>query len=328
VIIWLLRWLLFRVEFGAGLIKLRGDPCWRDLTCLYYHHETQPMPNPLSWYFHHLPKALHRLEVLGNHFGQLIVPFGLFAPQPVAGLAGLVVVVHQSWLVLSGNFSWLNVLTLTLAFAAFDDHQLGLVLPLAQGALAAPPAAYVGLVLAVGLLVVPLSYLPVRNLLSRHQAMNASFNPLHLVNTYGAFGGITRTRYEVIIEGTEEATVTPTTVWREYEFKGKPGDPRRPPPQVAPYHLRLDWLMWFLPLATPLSHGWVLVFIEKLLVNDPPTLRLLRHNPFAEKPPTFIRASLYRYRFTTWRERRETGAWWVRARVGEYLPPLCLAPTA
>ncbi|MDT0382859.1 lipase maturation factor family protein, partial [Streptomyces sp. DSM 42041] len=60
LVLWLARWLLFRVEFGAGLIKLRGDPCWRNLTCLYYHHETQPMPGPLSWFFHHLPKPLHR----------------------------------------------------------------------------------------------------------------------------------------------------------------------------------------------------------------------------------------------------------------------------
>ena len=83
---WLARLLLFRLEFGAGLIKLRGDSCWRDLTALYYHHETQPMPGPLSWFFHHLPKPLHRVEVLGNHFAQLIVPFGLFAPQPVASI--------------------------------------------------------------------------------------------------------------------------------------------------------------------------------------------------------------------------------------------------
>src|ERR671933_205022 len=129
-ILLLVRWLLFRVEFGAGLIKIRHDPCWRDLTCLYYHHETQPLPNPLSWYFHKLPKPIHKLEVAGNHVAQLVVPFGLFAPQPVAGLAGLIVVVHQSWLILSGNFAWLNVITLTLAFAAFDDGQLGLLLPL------------------------------------------------------------------------------------------------------------------------------------------------------------------------------------------------------
>src|SRR5467141_3686997 len=115
LVIWLLRWLLFRLEFGAGLIKMRGDRCWRDLTCLDYHHETQPMPNPLSWYFHRLPRRLHRIETAGNHFAQLVAPFGLFAPQPVAEIAASVMVITQLWLVLSGNFAWLNLLTITLA---------------------------------------------------------------------------------------------------------------------------------------------------------------------------------------------------------------------
>ena len=128
-VIVLLRWLLFRLEFGAGLIKLRGDRCWRDLTCLHYHHETQPMPNPLSWYFHHLPSRLHKVEVVANHFAQLVAPVGLFAPQPVAALCGAVIVVTQLWLVASGNFSWLNVLTIALAAAAFDDGVLGRWLP-------------------------------------------------------------------------------------------------------------------------------------------------------------------------------------------------------
>src|SRR3989442_8620926 len=93
------RWLAFRVEFGAGLIKMRGDQCWRDLTCLDYHHETQPMPNPLSWYFHRVPKRLHRLEVLGNHVAQLFVPFGLFMPQPVAAIAAAYMIATQLYLV-------------------------------------------------------------------------------------------------------------------------------------------------------------------------------------------------------------------------------------
>jgi Lipase maturation factor len=321
-----IRWLLFRLELGAGLIKIRHDPCWRDLTCLYYHHETQPLPNPLSWYFHRLPKPIHRLEVLGNHVGQLVAPFGLFAPQPVAGAAGLLMVVLQVWLLLSGNFAWLNVLTIVLAFAAFDDQQLGLVLPVRHGDLAAPPLWFDGAVLLYTAAVVVLSYWPVRNMLSSGQVMNASFNPLHLVNTYGLFGRITRQRDEVVIEGTDAAEPTSATVWKEYEFKAKPGDPTRRPPQVAPYHLRLDWLMWFAALAPPLMHPWIVRLAGKLLVNDAPTLRLLRSNPFPDKPPTFVRASLYQYRFTTWRERKETGAWWARARVGEYLPPLCLAP--
>jgi hypothetical protein len=325
-IIFVIRWLLFRLEVGAGLIKLRHDRCWRDLTCLYYHHETQPMPNPLSWYFHRLPKPIHRLEVLGNHVGQLVMPFLLFAPQPVAGLAGLCMVVLQCWLILSGNFAWLNVLTITLALAAFDDRQLGLVLPPRQGDLAAPPLWFDVIVLGFTAAVVVLSYWPVRNLLSRRQVMNYSFNPIHVVNTYGLFGRITRERYEVIIEGTDAPEVTAATVWKPYEFKAKPGDPGRRPPQVAPYHRRLDWLMWFAALAPPDMHPWIFQLVARLLVNDAATLRLLRSAPFADRPPTFVRASLYRYRFTTWRERRETGAWWKRTRVGDYLPPLCLLP--
>src|SRR5207253_2227950 len=106
---------------------------------LYYHHETQPMPNPLSWYFHHLPKLIHRLEVVGNHIGQLIVPFFLFAPQPLASIAGLIIVLHQAWLVLSGNFAWLNWVTLAIAVAAFDDRALGMVLPISHGSLEPMP---------------------------------------------------------------------------------------------------------------------------------------------------------------------------------------------
>src|SRR2546425_1839975 len=258
----LIRWLLFRVEFGAGLIKLRGDPCWRDLTCLYYHHETQPMPNPLSWYFHHLPKRLHRVEVLGNHFAQLVVPFFLFFPQPVASVAGLVILLTQSWLVLSGNFAWLNVITMTLAVASFDDAALSRVLPIAVATSGAPDL-YVAVVLAVTSLIVVLSYRPVRNLLSRHQLMNYSFDPFHIVGAYGAFGSITRRRYEVVIEGTDDERLAPQTAWREYEFKGKPGDVRGRPPQVAPYHLRLDWLMWFAAMSSPAHHEWFVPLLAK-----------------------------------------------------------------
>jgi len=322
-LIWLLRWLLFRVEFGAGMIKIRGDPCWRDLTCLYYHHETQPMPNPLSWYFHHLPKTLHRAEVLGNHFAQLVVPFFLFFPQPVATIAGLVILITQSWLLLSGNFSWLNVLTMTLAAASLDDAALGRVLTL-EPHWVATDSWHAWLVVGVTIVVLLLSYRPARNLLSRDQLMNTSFDPLHLVNTYGAFGSITKERYEIVVEGTDEPVLTPSTTWREYEFKAKPGDVRRRPPQYAPYHLRLDWLMWFAAMSSPMYHPWFVPLVVKLLEADPPTLRLLRTDPFAGARPRFIRATLYLYRFTTPRERRESRAWWVRSRVDEYLRPVSL----
>src|SRR5262249_7361308 len=119
---WAYRWLLFRVMFGAGLIKLRGDPCWRDLTCLNYHFETQPMPNPLSWYFHWLPAAVHRPGVAFNHVAELGVPFAYFAPQPIASIAGLVTIVFQLVLIVSGNLSWLNWLTIVLCIPTIDDR--------------------------------------------------------------------------------------------------------------------------------------------------------------------------------------------------------------
>ena len=326
--LWMARLLLFRVEFGAGLIKLRGDPCWRNLTCLYYHHETQPMPGPLSWFFHHLPKPLHRVEVAGNHFAQLIVPFGLFAPQPVAGVAGGIVVITQLWLVVSGNFAWLNWVTIMLAFSAIDDSSLATLFGApAHPVWPAPPVWFAGLVIAFSGAVLFMTYWPVRNMLSSHQRMNMSFNSFHLVNTYGAFGSIGRVRREVVIEGTADERLTPQTLWKEYEFKGKPGAVRRLPRQWAPYHLRLDWLMWFAAISPGYAEPWLRPFLQRLLRNDRPTLRLLRHNPFPDSPPRYVRAQLYQYRFTTLAELRRDRAWWHRTLIGGYVRPMTL-PTA
>jgi hypothetical protein len=318
LVLWAFRWLLFRLEFGAGLIKLRGDRCWRELTCLHHHHETQPMPNPLSWHFHRLPASLHKIEVLANHGTQLVVPWLLFAPQPVAGVAAAVVLATQGWLVLSGNFAWLNVLTMTIALAAVSW-------PGSPNDLSTP-GWYEGVVLAVAMLVVVLSWWPVRNLIGRggRQAMNASFNKLHLVNTYGAFGSVTKVRHEIIIEGTSDAAFGPNSEWREYEFKGKPGDVRRRPPQIAPYHLRLDWLMWFAALSPAYADAWFGPLLRKLLEGDGPTLRMIRRNPFPDAPPAVVRARLYGYRFTSRAERRSGRAWWARTLVGEYAPAVSL----
>ncbi|MEV5252613.1 lipase maturation factor family protein [Streptomyces werraensis] len=322
VVLFLLRWVLFRVEFGAGLIKMRGDECWRRLTCLDHHHETQPMPGPLSWFFHHLPKPLHRVETAANHVTQLAVPFLLFAPQPVASAAAALMIVTQLWLVLSGNFAWLNWITIVLALPA-------VTWPSDAPPVGDAPLWYVVVVLAVSALLLGLSHAPVRNMLSRRQVMNRSFDPLHLVNTYGAFGTVGRVRHEVVLEGTADEAPREDSDWREYEFKGKPGDPRRWPRQFAPYHLRLDWLMWFAALSPAYASPWFGGLVERLLENDPDTLRLLRRSPFpADAPPRHIRARLFRYRFTTWRELRETGACWERTYVREFLPPTRLAGSA
>jgi len=211
-----------------------------------------------------------------------------------------------------------------LAVSAIDFSATPLAVPEAQP-LAEPPAWFVGPVMVFTVLAVVLSYWPVRNLMSRRQRMNVTFNPYHLVNSYGAFGGIGRSRREVVIEGTDDAEITAETVWKEYEFKGKPGSVGRLPRQWAPYHLRLDWLMWFAALSPAYAQPWFDAFLERLLRNDRPTLRLLRRNPFSDAPPRYVRARLYRYRFTTPRELWRDHVWWHRTLDGEYIPAVALA---
>ena len=306
-----MRWILFRSELGAGLIKLRHDTCWRDLTCLYYHYETQPMPNGLSWYFHHLPKSVHRAGVVFSHFVQVVVPFGLFMPQPIAATAGGLMIAHQLLLIVSGNYAWLNWLTVVLAFSTIADS----LVPLQAAAVSPRPLAFELVQYALALGTLALSIQPALNLVSKHQRMNASYNPLHLVNAYGAFGSVTRERFEVVLEGRASAS---EESWREYGFKGKPGDPQRRPRQFAPYHLRLDWLMWFVPLrGFGRPERWLTRLCEQLLEGDRATLRLLRHNPFPEAPPQQIRVLMYQYAFTTRSERAATGAIWKRELVSE-----------
>lgn len=323
VLNWIYRWTLFRLMFGAGLIKLRGDPCWRNLTCLDYYFETQPIPNPLSWYFHWLPRSVLHGGVAFNHIVELIVPFGYFLPQPLAGIAGLITIVFQLTLIVSGNLSWLNWLTIVLAFTTLDNRFLSW-LPVSMPALQPLPygqqIAVYGLAVVVGFL----SIAPTLNMLSPHQVMNTSFNPLQIVNTYGAFGSVTRERYEIVIEGTAGEATDTDALWREYQFNGKPGDPSRRPAQIAPYHLRLDWLMWFAAMGSAQDQEWFSPMIVKLLEGDRGTIGLLADNPFPDRPPRWIRARMYRFTFTTLAERKATGRWWNRELVGEFFPAVHL----
>ena len=324
IALWLVRWLEFRVMFGAGLIKLRGDPCWRKFTCLDYHYETQPMPNPLSWYFHWAPRWTHVAGVGFNHFCELIVPFGYFLPQPVASIAGILTIVFQALIMASGNLSWLNFMTIVLAVPMLDDRIFAFLAPLRPAVLHEPHVVHKIAILAVAAMVAVMSIDPIRNMISPNQVMNTEYNPYHLVGTYGAFGSVTRMRFEVIVEGTDDAAPGPSTKWREYEFKGKPGDVSRIPPQIAPYHLRLDWLMWFAAMSDYYDHPWFVHLMGKLLQGDAGTLSLLKTNPFPNHAPRFVRAELYKYEFTTPDEKRATGHWWKRERAGIYFPAVSL----
>ena len=321
------RWTLFRLMFGAGLIKLRGDACWSDFTCLDVFFETQPMPNPLSWNMHQLPRSVLHGGVWVNHFVELIVPFAYFLPQPFASVAGIVTILFQLMLIAGGNLSWLNWLTVVLAFTTIDDRFLSWLpvrVPTRQPIPRFQQIATGGL----AIMVVLLSIAPVMNMLSPGQVMNTSFNPLQIVNTYGAFGSVSKERNEIILEGTDADNPTEATAWRAYEFRGKPGDPTRMAPQIAPYHLRIDWLMWFAAMSSPSDYPWFPELLLKLLQGDAAAASLLRSNPFPGRPPVWIRAELYRYRFTTPEERARTGAWWHRERIGPYFPAVRLQPGA
>jgi Lipase maturation factor len=325
LVIWLFRWLGFRIMVGAGLIKLRGDPCWRDLTCLYYHYETQPIPSPISRYLHLSPHWVLKLETAWNHFIELVVPWFSFGPRTVRHVAGVLLVTFQIFLIISGNLSFLNYLTIIPFVACFDDTFLRHLLPrsLVQRAEKAAQAAQpsrVSNTIAIGLsiLVIYLSIAPVLNLVSGRQIMNTSFNRFDLVNTYGAFGTVGRERDEIIFEGTDDSIITADTQWKEYEFNAKPGDPNRRPPFVAPYQPRIDWQIWFAAMASPAEYPWTLHLVWKLLHNDHGTLSLLANDPFPNAQPRYIRARLYRYQFAPLGDK----AWWKREPIGEWLPAL------
>ena len=327
VVIWLFRWLIFRIMLGAALIKLRGDPAWRDLTALYYHFETQPIPNPLSRWFHFLPRRILRAGVLFNFLAELVAPWFAFYPRLGRHIAGAVIVLFQFTLILSGNLSFLNWLTLVPALACFDDSFWAKALPgaLARRAAASAAAAQPSLPMqrsgwAVAALVALLSLQPVINMVSPGQVMNTSFDPLDLVNTYGAFGSVGRERLNVVFEGTAAKVADARAVWKAYPYEALPVALNRMPPQIAPYQPRLDWQMWFAAMSTPDQYPWTLHLVWKLLHNDAGALSLFGGNPFPREPPHYIRAVLYRYEFAPPGDR--SADWWKREELGLWLPPL------
>ena len=328
-IIVLFRWLICRIMLGAGLIKLRGDEAWRNGTALYYHFETQPLPGPLSRWLHFLPKTILRMGVWYNFLAELLAPLLVFWPRVARHIAGILIVVLQLILILSGNLSFLNWLTLVPAIACFDDGALRRVLPrkLAGKAAAAATTAemsrpMVTVSLIVTCLVAVLSIAPVVNLLSPGQVMNTSFDRLNLVNTYGAFGSVGRERMNIVFEGTTDRDATDSAHWIPYVYKGLPVLPENPPPQVAPYQLRFDWQMWFAAMGSVEDYPWTLNLVYKLLQNNPSAASLFANRPFTTAPPRYIRAVLYRYSFVP--PGNGDNLYWKREKIGEWLPPMSL----
>lgn len=338
---WLLvagnRWLLFRVMLGAGLIKIRGDRCWTDLTCMNYFYATQPVPNPISYYVHQSPELIHKIETIGNHIVELIVPWFMLIPlRPVDLFVGVTQICFQCILVATGNLSFLNWLTMVPALFFFDDYfwssffssKLCKKALLDQDVQIALPRSIFSRIrkalnLSICLLILYLSVPIVRNMASQNQIMNSSFDPFRLVNTYGAFGSVNKLRTEVVIFGTNSSDPSdPAAIWQEYEFQCKPGSVSKRPCFISPYHYRLDWLMWFLAFQPYQHNPWLLHLMGKLLSHPEDVQSLLAVNPFPlQTPPKFVVAAQFRYSFAqTGGHDALNGQWWSREYIGEYVP--------
>jgi hypothetical protein len=277
-----------------------------------------------------MPHTFLKIGVWFNWLAELIAPLFVFWPRLARHIAGIVIILFQVNLILSGNLSFLNWLTIIPALACFDDGFWARLLPhrlvrkaeaAAENAEESKPMLTTAWVITV--IIGLLSIRPAFNMLSPKQIMNTSFDPLDLVNTYGAFGTVGRERLNVVFEGTMDEDSTEKANWKPYIYKGLPVLLNKRPPQIAPYQLRLDWQMWFAAMSSPEEYPWTLNLVWKLLHNDKGAVSLFAANPFPGKPPRYIRAVLYRYTFA--KPGNAQGLWWTREQIGNWLPAMSVA---
>jgi len=329
----LLWWLLFRLMFSSGVVKLAsGDAAWRGLSALTHYYETQPLPTWIAWYAHQLPDWFHWIACLLVLLVELVVPWLIVGPRQWRHAACWVLMGFQGVIAATGNYCFFNVLTVSLCVLLLDDLawpywcRERLVAPDDRTpAVSRQPAWPVSLVTVVVLLA---SMAPMASLAQKRSSWMKPFTivyqwtaPFRLANPYGLFAVMTTTRREIIVEGSTDGIT-----WRAYEFKAKPGEPTQRPGFVAPHQPRLDWQMWFAALGSYEEHPWFLKFVRQLLRGSPDVTALLAYNPFADQPPRYVRAVAYRYQFTDAETRRRTGAWWRIANRRRYSPPLSLRP--
>lgn len=337
VILWLFRFLLFRLMFSSGFRKLSsGDPTWRNFTALDFHYYTQPLPTPVAWYMYQLPEWFHKFSVGFMFFIELVVPFFIFAPRRFRFVAAGGIVFLQVLIALTGNYTFFNLLSITMCILLLDDAFLQRFLPKRLGEATATKqlpgesrSTFSLKQLGIGILagvIIFLGSIQLAGVITKYQnlpsVLQKAFlwiSPLRIVNNYGLFEVMTTSRPEIIIEGSDDGQN-----WLEYGFKYKPGDLKKPPPWVAPYQPRLDWQMWFAALGSYQDNPWFINLMVRLLQGSPDVTGLLEKNPFPSTPPKYLRAVLYEYHFTDLHTRRATGAWWQRESKGLYLPPIAL----
>ncbi len=321
---WLLRWLIFRLMWSSGVVKLlSGDPAWRGLAAMEHHYQTQPIPVWTSWFAHHLPPAVHTAETLVMFGVELILPFAVFGPRRLRLTAAAGFALLQLGIAATGNYGFFNLLTLVLCLPLLDDAVFGR--PAVEGGRPGRrwprsllwPAASVIFCLS-GLQLAATLGMDVRRAgpLYRLQQL---LGPLHLSSSYGLFATMTTTRPEIVLEGSREGVE-----WRTYRFRYKPTDLDRRPSFAGPHMPRLDWQMWFAALRPFERARWFHAFARRLLEGSPPVLGLLAEDPFrGGPPPRYLRAHLYEYRFSRGEARRR-GVWWERTLLRPYSPVLSL----
>jgi predicted DCC family thiol-disulfide oxidoreductase YuxK len=320
---WLLRWLLFRLMFSSGWVKLAsGDVNWRHLSALRFHYETQPLPPWTAWFLHQMPPWFQTVSALFLFFVELVVPILFFAPRRLRTFAFRMTILLQVLIAATGNYAFFNALAITLAVLLVDDQSLPERWTRAAAS-ALPARTWPRAVLVpVAAVVIVASTVEFAASLERGLtlpepavAVMRDLGSFRSFNGYGLFMVMTTERPEIVVEGSRDGTT-----WQPYEFRYKPGDPMRRPQFVEPHQPRLDWQMWFAALGGYEQNLWVRSLLGRLLEGSPAVTGLLAKNPFAGNPPRYVRAVLYDYRFTNATERRNSGAWWKRRELGLFCP--------
>jgi lipase maturation factor 1 len=316
--LFLVKWLFFRVIFFSGYVKLAsGDPSWRDLSALGFHFYTQPLPTPLSWYIQQLSPAVLQIFTVFMFLSELALPFLVFFPRRARIFCFWALFLFQVLIDTSGNYGFFGLNTAILGILLLDDAYLQRFLPEKSGFLLntqrlAPSEPLVKRLVANGILavVILITVFQVGSLKSWSYSLRS-------INDYGVFAWMTKERNEIVIEGSLDQQT-----WVAYEFKWKPGDPARRPPWVGVHMPRVDWQMWFAALGNYSQNPWLERFMYRLLENSPEVTTLLGQNPFASRPPRFVRALYYKYSFTNGGERTRGLGWWKREFLGQYSPVL------